>query len=140
MGGADMTADLCVEPALELPSRDRLLSAARKLGWVGLASFGATVAALFGLVCSVVFAVASLFVGALALAVVAACAIGVAALCVFAAALLVAAAALALVLAAVAGAFGVAFAAIGYALRGGLAVFGRFGATRARRTVARQLV
>ena len=51
-----------------------------------------------------------------------------------------AAAALALVLAAVAGGFGVAFAAIGYALRGGLAIFRRFGETRARRTVARQLV
>ncbi|GAB5547759.1 MAG: hypothetical protein RLO52_20925 [Sandaracinaceae bacterium] len=135
-----MTTDLCAEPPLELPSRDRLLSAARRLGWLGLASFGATVAALFGLVCSVVFAVASLFVGALVLAVVAACAVGVAVLCVFAAVLLVAAAALALVLAAVAGGFGVAFAAIGYALRGGLAIFRRFGETRARRTVARQLV
>ena len=51
-----------------------------------------------------------------------------------------AAAALALVLAAVAGGFGVTFAAIGYALRGGLAIFRRFGETRARRTVARQLV
>jgi hypothetical protein len=137
-----MNAELSFDDAIDLtpPSTDRLASAAKTAGWVGLSAFTVTAATLFGMALSVVFAIGTLVVGAFALALVVAGAVVLSAALLVLAAVLIVAAVVALAVASVACTLGALFKLGSWTLGGTRTMFLRFATLRGRRSVARALL